>query len=110
MQLLARGGQQRPDQAALPKGALFGHRRKATQAGTSQQAKKHGFGLVVAVLGSEQDVSGTEHADEGCIASVAGSLFEAGAGGDLDVDDLEFDTELVADGLAVSGPGVGSKL
>ena len=47
---------------------------------------------------------------EGSIAGVAGGLFEAGAGGDLDVDDLEFDAEIVADGLAVGGPGIGGGL
>ncbi|MNE71210.1 hypothetical protein D3C80_1670660 [compost metagenome] len=62
------------------------------------------------MLAGEQDVAWAEGVFEGCIAGVAGGLFEAGAGGNLDADDLEFDAELVADGLAVSGPCVGGRL
>ena len=62
------------------------------------------------MLAGEQDVAWAEGLPEGSIAGVAGGLFEAGAGGDLDVDDLEFDAEIVADGLAVGGPGIGGGL
>ncbi len=62
------------------------------------------------MLAGEQDVTRAEGLPEGSIAGVAGGLFEAGAGGDLDVDDLEFDAEIVADGLAVGGPGIGGGL
>lgn len=62
------------------------------------------------MLAGEQDVAGAQGLFERGIAGIARGLFEAGAGGDLDVDDLEFNAEIVADGLAVCGPGVGGGL
>ena len=62
------------------------------------------------MLAGEQDVAGAQGLLERGIAGVAGGLFEAGTGGDLDVDDPEFNAEIVADGLAVSRPGVGGGL
>ncbi|MNM67808.1 hypothetical protein D3C81_793510 [compost metagenome] len=62
------------------------------------------------MLAGEQDIARAEHLPEGGIARISGRLFQAGAWGDLDVDDLEFNVEIVADGLAVGGPGVGSGL
>lgn len=62
------------------------------------------------MLASEQDVARAEDLPEGGIAGVASGLLKTGAGTDLDVDDLELDAKIVADGLAVGGPGVSSGL
>ncbi|MNN45771.1 hypothetical protein D3C81_1601220 [compost metagenome] len=91
LQLLLRNGQQRPGQAALPQRTLYRHRGQATQPGAAQQAEEQGFGLVFAVLASEEYFTGAEHLLECRVTGIAGSLFEAGAGRDLDVDHTQFD-------------------
>ncbi|MDT4847958.1 hypothetical protein FQZ97_820350 [compost metagenome] len=50
--------QQRPDQAALPQRPTLRHRRQSAHTGAAQQAEQQGLGLVVAVLGAEQDLVG----------------------------------------------------
>lgn len=84
---------------------------QTTHAGLRRaEDEKEGLGLVVAVLTGEQHLVCAQSFFEGVVAGIARGLFEAGARGYLDRDHVEFDTQGIADRLAMGGPGIGGGL
>ena len=76
LQGLARHVQQRSPQPAVRERAQRPHRRQAV-AGAAQQAQQHGFGLVVAVVGGDQQFARGQRAFEGGVAGRACGGFQA---------------------------------
>ena len=102
--------QQGPGQPPLPQGACCRHGRQPAQSGTAQQTKEQGLGLVLAVLTCEQHLPSPEHLRECGIAGIPGRLFQAGTGRDLNMDDLELETQPITDRLAMLRPIISSGL
>ncbi|MNT12694.1 hypothetical protein D3C72_1476330 [compost metagenome] len=62
------------------------------------------------MLPGQQHFAGTQSLSEGCITRVTGALLETGTRGDLDVNDLQIDAEIVTQALAMGRPGIGRSL
>jgi hypothetical protein len=92
-------------------GAVGGlHARQAGRAGTAQQLQQHGLGLVVEVMGGEQqlDAVGAAHLAQGRVAQLAGSRFDAAFPlPDRDVTVVEGDAERGRSSGAVIAPAIG---
>ncbi|MNP50303.1 hypothetical protein D3C76_1445600 [compost metagenome] len=62
------------------------------------------------MLAGQEDFAGTQGSAESGVARITGALFDAGAGGDLHTDDLQFDAQIVAQALAMIRPGISRSL
>jgi hypothetical protein len=69
------------------------HRRQPPDTGATQQPEHQGFGLVIAMLRGQQHLAFLHHAFKRSVARLASGLFEACAGPDLNIDDLESYTQ-----------------
>ncbi|MNI58467.1 hypothetical protein D3C73_1135790 [compost metagenome] len=110
LQFRSRDIEQRAQQTALPQSTLARHPGQPPHPCPTQQPEQQGFGLIVTVLASQQQLMSPGDLDECGIPSVAGRLFKAGAGLDLNMDDSKRDTLGITHRLAVLGPGVGGGL
>ena len=102
--------EQWPQQHPLPQRTDLWHARQATDSCTTEQPEQQGFRLVFAVLASQQDLTCLQGLREGRIAGITRALLEARPWGDLDIDDLQPDTQGVAQALAMRRPAVSAGL